>query len=119
MDFNLRYTLRECAPFNWRKLANDKEARFKNMCTLVRDLLKKFEADDFDDTTFKEMAHCFVTEEPGTNADETKWRNLVNALVAVARSSFKSVTGRAAPKSRPIPDEEIPVFDGDLLGTDE
>lgn len=93
------------------------------MCFLVRDLLKRFEAEDFDDLTFEQMAHCFVSEEPGQGADEEKWRKLVSVLVSVAKDAFKAETGitwKPRPAAASPFADEITVYEGDdLLGVED
>lgn len=113
-----RAMFREIEPFKWRDLALDRDARVPKMRELVQFLLRRFDAEDFDEVTFNEMAHCFATEEPGKNADEKNWAGLVKALDSLARKEFKAETGRTPPKPT-LAKEPLQVYEGELLGTDE
>lgn len=124
-----RIFLRDGGGLNWKTVASDKnrrEQRLVNMRGLVLDVLKSFDADDFDEMTFEQMAHCFISEKPGDGADEEKWRKLVSVLMGVARQAFKAETGRTVPKPKsvvdtvvPAIDEPITVFEGELLGIND
>ena len=90
--------LRDGCEKPWRKHATDPAERAKGMRALVRELLKSFSPNDFDQETFEQMAFCFVTPEPATGADRKKWQGLVNVLLAVAREALKlEVQARGSP----------------------